>query len=106
MPTTITTEAARHAIAERQRARYKEDTDRQISARLAELGVQPSVMGVAALAALLKRDPVLKTLGLLEFAHERLIRFYIENGCVPTIQGDGTVCWKTPSGDVIRGGRA
>jgi hypothetical protein len=104
MPYTVTTEAARIAIARRELRDALAEIDRKLKARLLVLAAAHRVRedDPAALAKLGRDDDEVRNLVVERLCHEVICDVNIEQGCTPTIGEPGEpIRWSWPQ-DMLR----
>jgi hypothetical protein len=93
MPTTITTEAARVAMAHREYDQAVAEIEAQMDARAAVLMQDPRATDRAAFQQLCAADPEFRELVLAQAAVSAWRDAVIEDRCIATIEDDGQVRW-------------
>jgi hypothetical protein len=96
MPTTITTEQARIALAHREYDQHVAETERKMNARGQALKLDPRATDKEALLKLCAADPELQEHVLSMVCWKVWRDENIKNGCVATIKDDGEVRWTLP----------
>jgi hypothetical protein len=96
MPTTITTEQARVALAHRGFDQLSAETERKFKARMLKLKADPRATSIEAFEKLCLQDDELLKLTVSQVLHKAWRDGNITSGAIATIEDDGRVRWTLP----------
>lgn len=96
MPTRITTEAARVALANREHDQAMADIERRTAARAAQLKADPRATDETAFVQLCVEDQTMRELTIAKVAIQVWRDGNIQSGAVATVKDDGRVSWAWP----------